>query len=115
MKTYNLLSAEKKALIVKEYLYGNVGYSTLAKKYDVSITSIHKWVRKSIHSKVENPSKPIESIHISGQEEPLSTDVNELQKQLKAALLENELLNAMIDIAKEQLKIDIRKKSGSKQ
>jgi hypothetical protein len=46
--------------------------------------------------------------------EPLPTDVKTLQEELRKAKLHNELLNAMIDIAEDQLKIDIRKKSGTK-
>lgn len=47
--------------------------------------------------------------------EELSTDVKLLQEELRKAKLHNKLLNAIIDIAEGQLKIDIRKKSGTKQ
>ena len=47
--------------------------------------------------------------------EELPTDVKQLQEELRKAKLHNKLLNAIIDIAEEQLKIDIRKKSGTKQ
>ena len=39
----------------------------------------------------------------------------ELQKQLEDAQMKNIALETMIDIAEEQLKITIRKKSGPKQ
>ena len=45
---------------------------------------------------------------------PLSNEVKQLQQELRKAQLHNKLLNAIIDIAEEQLKIDIRKKSGTK-
>jgi len=44
----------------------------------------------------------------------LPTDIKQLQHELRKARLENELLNAVIDIAEKELKVDIRKKSGSK-
>ena len=47
-------------------------------------------------------------------ETPLPTDVTQLQQELRKAQLKNKLLNAIIDIAEEQLEIDIRKKSGTK-
>ena len=47
--------------------------------------------------------------------EELPTDVKQLREELRKAKLHNKLLNAIIDIAEEQLKIDIRKKSGTKQ
>jgi hypothetical protein len=37
-----------------------------------------------------------------------------LQEELRKVKLQNELLNAIIDIAEDQLKINIRKKSGTK-
>ena len=46
--------------------------------------------------------------------EPLPSDVQQLQEELRKARLHNKLLNAMIDIAEEQLNIDIRKKSGTR-
>lgn len=39
----------------------------------------------------------------------------QLKKGLRKAQLHNKLLNAIIGISEEQLKIDIRKKSGTKQ
>ncbi|HEY6435006.1 MAG TPA: hypothetical protein VIY47_00320 [Ignavibacteriaceae bacterium] len=44
----------------------------------------------------------------------LPTEVKLLQEELRKSKLYNELLNTMIDIAEDQLKIDIRKKSGTK-
>ena len=46
---------------------------------------------------------------------PLPTDITELQRELAKERLKNQLLNAMIDIAEKELKIPIRKKSGTKQ
>jgi hypothetical protein len=40
--------------------------------------------------------------------------VKQLQEDLRKARLHNELLNAIIDIAEKELKIEIRKKSGTK-
>jgi hypothetical protein len=45
---------------------------------------------------------------------PLSTNEKLLQEELRKSKLHVELLNTMIDIAEDQLKISIRKKSGTK-
>lgn len=45
----------------------------------------------------------------------LEERIGELEKQLEAAQIKNVLTEVMIDIAEEQFKIDIRKKSGPKQ
>ncbi|MEI9943060.1 MAG: hypothetical protein WDN26_02465 [Chitinophagaceae bacterium] len=47
--------------------------------------------------------------------EVLSDEVAALKKELEKERLRNKLLTAMIDIAEEQLKIPIRKKSGTRQ
>jgi hypothetical protein len=44
----------------------------------------------------------------------MSSDVKRLRKELEEARLYNKLLNAMIDIAEDQMGIDIRKKRGAK-
>lgn len=51
----------------------------------------------------------------SEQPDQLPTDVKQLQEELRKAKLHNKLLNAIIDIAEDQLNIDIRKKPGTKQ
>jgi polyhydroxyalkanoate synthesis regulator phasin len=45
----------------------------------------------------------------------LQERIRELERQLEDAQIKNVLTETMIDIAEEQLKIDIRKKSGPKQ
>jgi hypothetical protein len=47
--------------------------------------------------------------------ETLQKQVRELEKQLENAQMKNVALETMIDVAEEQLKIKIRKKSGPKQ
>ena len=54
------------------------------------------------------------SIRRENVQEQLPSDVKQLQEELRKAKLHNELLNAMIDIAEDQLKINIRKKPGTK-
>ncbi len=96
--------------IIKEYLFGHLSYRELALKYGIPHKRIHVWVMKKQGKKTEK--KKVEE---SAEDSPMPTDVSALQKALREANLKNELLNAMIDIAEEQLKIDIRKKSGTKQ
>jgi transposase len=96
--------------IVNEYLFGHLSYRQLALKYGMPHKRIHHWVMKKQGKKAEK--KKVEE---SVDDSPMPTDIKQLQKALREANLKNELLNAMIDIAEEQLKIDIRKKSGTKQ
>jgi hypothetical protein len=44
----------------------------------------------------------------------MPTEMKRLQKELHEARLKNELLEAMIDIAEEQMGVQIRKKAGAR-
>jgi transposase-like protein len=103
-------TAQEKEAIIAEYLLGKKSYRQLGAQYNIDFRLIHSWVRKFQGKSVPKPKTQIQPISA----EPLPTDVKTLQEELRKAKLHNELLNAMIDIAEDQLKIDIRKKSGTK-
>ncbi len=99
-----------KEAIIAEYLAGEITYRKLGEKYGVDFSMIHLWVmRYQGKMKIPKPAIPEQL------ESKLPIEVKQLQAELRKAQLHNKLLNAMIDIAEEQLKIDIRKKSGTKQ
>src|SRR5690606_9281151 len=99
---------------IAEYLLGNTTYRKLEAKHGVDFRIIHQWVSK-FQGKVVNKTKPKTKLSNDHLNEALPTDVKRLQEELRKAKLHNQLLNAMIDIAEDQLKINIRKKSGTKQ
>ena len=100
--------------IIAEYLLGDTTYRKLGTKHGVDFRVIHHWVSR-FQGKLVKQSKPkIKSKAVLPQED-LPQDVKQLQEELRKSKLHNKLLNAIIDIAEEQLKIDIRKKSGTKQ
>lgn len=104
---------QEQEAIIAEYLLGDTTYRKLGAKHGVDFRIIHHWVTRFQGKPVKRKPK-IKSTDDLPQEE-LPTDVKQLQEELRKTKLHNKLLNAMIDIAEEQLKIDIRKKSGTKQ
>ena len=112
---------EKKIEAVREYLKGSVTLRELERKYGVSSSTIHRWVkeyegpkgRANRANEAGKGKKAWQSLVVKDTE--LSADVRRLRKELEEARLYNKLLNAMIDIAEEQFEIPIRKKSGAKQ
>ena len=96
----------EKEAIIAEYLTGENSYRKLGNKYGIDFRLIHSWVMK-YEGKKRKPS-PKQKAE-DADEMALPTDVKKLQAELR-----NKLLNAIIDIAEDQLKIDIRKKSGTK-
>lgn len=103
-------TVQEKEAIIAEYLMGETSYRNLEKIHGVDFRVIHSWVAK-FQGKIVRKEKHQKTIK---QSEQLPTDVKQLQEELRKAKLHNKLLNAIIDIAEEQLKIDIRKKSGTK-
>lgn len=108
-------SDQQKEAIVAEYFLGGKSFRSLGKKHQVDFTTIHSWVmnfkgKKSFKAKASQSVANADSTDFP----PLSTEVKVLQDELRMAKLHNELLNAIIDIAEVELKIDIRKKSGTK-
>ena len=101
----------EKEAIIAEYLTGNTSYRKIGIKYGIDFRLVHSWVMKYQGKKRKYISKPKET---KEQDIPVSNEVKQLQQELRKAQLHNKLLNAMIDIAEDQLKIDIRKKSGTK-
>ena len=105
-------NAEKES-IVTEYLLGNHTYRQLGKKHNIDFRIIHSWVMK-FKGKSKSPSpKPHLPVPESGLKK--SNEMLQLEEALRKEKLRNELLNTMIDIAETELKISIRKKSGTKQ
>ena len=113
MKKSDKTNQEQEAIIA-EYLLGDTTYRKLGAKHGVDFRAIHHWVTK-FQGKPVKRVKPKSKSDESHLKEELPTDVKQLQEELRKAKLHNKLLNAIIDIAEEQLKIDIRKKSGTKQ
>ena len=102
--------------VVKEYHLSNLSYGELARKHGLGVTQIRKWVLK-FSSDLEGETSPLPLMTPEEQKQ-----VEALQKQNEALLKKLELANLkitglemMIDSAEEELKVDIRKKSGTKQ
>ena len=100
----------KKEAIITEYLSGNLSLRQIGRKYDIDHKTIHHWIMK------HEGKKPIKKADPEPEPEnnELPSDIKELQEELRKAKLQNKLLNAIIDIAERELKVDIRKKSGTK-
>jgi len=109
------MGKETREKIIAEYLAGGTTYRKLQAKYGVDYRNIHQWVQKfKGNSKYfYKPPKPIlKEIHDG--EEDLPKDVKQLQAELRKTKLHNKLLEALLDIGKEQYNLDLRKKAGTK-
>jgi len=113
---------------VREYLEEGIPYRALAKKYNVSRSTINKWVlvHQGIHDiprshkqitydlqqkTLGKKSKQIIPEHQSELEKKIEL----LEKQLEWEKMRSMALDTMITVAERELQIDIRKKPGTKQ
>lgn len=107
---------ERRREVVEEYVNGVGSLRELARKYGLSSSRIHRWVKEAEAAggidEWERQRARGELTAKRSRELPGS--VKELQKELAEARLHNELLNAMIDIAEERMGVEIRKKPGAK-
>ena len=112
---------------IHEYLVEGKTYRQLAKKYDVSRSTINKWIliHQGIHDLPRSKRQHSYDLQqmtpkkIPKPQIPLHPDTEEkirqLEQQLAYEKLRADALDMMINIAEKQLNIDIRKKSGAQQ
>jgi transposase-like protein len=105
-----------KIAVARDYLTGNFSASQVAEKYNLPkgdvVHYFVKWYKKNygleLSQTVSSPPAPNEQRIDSQQQTNISQELSDAR--LKIAALE-----IMIQIAEQELGIDIRKKSGTKQ
>lgn len=117
----NNFSNEEKLGMIQEYLTTPVTMEYMCKKYHIGHSSIPRWMAIfGIPMPNEAPAQTMKTQDKAKEEKPVSNESLEAQlKALQAELdrekLKNLALTTMIEVAEEELHIDIRKKAGAKQ
>jgi len=104
--------------VVHDYINGKESALEIAARYGINRHNVTDWTHryrtgKQPFDEIPLPAMPIEQAEADQTE--LEKQNQELLKKLEQAHLKITGLEIMIDIAEEQLGIDIRKKSGAKQ
>ena len=118
VKRQNRYPNELKRKVAQEYLSGRFSYAVAAEEYGLANRSVVrefvKWYRRTTElSRTIEVETMAKSKSTNPAEVDLQKRIKELEAQLRMTNLKVEALETMIDIAEEQLHIDIRKKSGS--
>lgn len=117
----NHFTDEFKFQVIQEYLNTGISLAELKQKHGVrGNSSISNWMRKFGDSRVTDEQISIQKAMSKEEdktprERKLEAKVKELEKALEQERLRTLALNTMINIAERDLKISIRKKSGTKQ
>lgn len=102
--------------ITAEVDQGHITAMEARKKYNIkSLRTIHSWLYKWRHENANFCSTNEPEMDKKKKKQAKATIAPSMEKALEDAQLKIEALNTMIDVAEEQLKINIRKKSGTKQ
>ena len=103
-------------VVVGQYHANNLSMLEHAQKHNVTVSQLRGWVRKFSSDISEEIPTPLILTEQESQDLELLKKQNEdLAKKLSHAQMKITGLELMIDIAEEQLNIDIRKKPGTKQ
>ena len=105
----------QKRTIVTAIEQGRMSIKEAQTAYNIKTEKlIRNWLTQFKAEKVELCL--VKELAMAKKPRPISTSQAEaLQKALEEAEMKIKALNTLIDVAEEQLKIDIRKKSGAKQ
>ena len=117
MEEQKTFSKAEKRWIARELQSGRMTIGE-AKEHVVSISKnpealVKNWLKE--YSSDIDFTLPVMTEKEKAKLEAAHKRMRELEKQLEDAQMKNIALETMIDIAEEQLKITIRKKSGPKQ
>lgn len=120
-RTVNHFTDELKLKVVQEYLQTDQSRQQIMEKYNIRGGGcISGWMRKFGMSYPTHDQ--VKVVHLMAKESlktpheiELEQKLKELEKELEFEKLRTRALNTMIDVAEQELKIAIRKKSGAKQ
>lgn len=115
-------SDSEKLQIIGEFLESGESMDTFQTKYGMGHCTLSRWMIKFGMKTISPPPfivmkeklKSIPEVK-SLREQALEEKISKLEKELEAAKLKAEAYNALIEVAEEELGIDIRKKAGAKQ
>ena len=116
-RTFYTEEFRKKVLDV--YYGSEESIAQISERFDVNVETVRSWVFRS-NSERDKMSKLDETNNLTMKKEKTSSDdlekrIQALEKALEDERMRSICLDKMIDIAEQELKIDIRKKSGAKQ
>lgn len=112
MKKVKTYSDKFKKNVVNEVLSGRISIEGIKRKYGIGgSNTVPRWIRKHRASQCsftfmsKNEKKTVEQLQL---------EIEQLKLELDYEKLKSEAFHTMIDLAEDEFKIPIRKKSGAK-
>ena len=102
-------------MIAMRYSNGNESLSQIAKEYNIPKVYVSRWAKQfSSELALEQIVIPMTEQEEKDYEQ-LKKQIRSLKEKLEYAEIKNFALETMVDLAKSELGIDLRKNSGAKQ
>jgi transposase-like protein len=114
-KEMRYFSEEARRAIVKEIDEGNLSKAEASRKYEVSESSIYKWMHAySLHFRA-SLVKVVEHESDSKRNKKLEAELSEVYEALGRLQAKHTLLEKIVEIASSELGIDLKKKFVGRQ
>lgn len=109
LRQVRFFSEAVKRHVVTEIEKGKINVASASREYCVSSTTIYKWLTKYSRNLQSSKRIVVEMQSESKKSEDLQKRVLELEAALGRKQMEVDVLNRLIDVAKEELGVDIKK------
>lgn len=111
-KQVRFFSLDLKKYIVKQIESGGFSITQASREYEVSITTIYKWLYKYSINLKKGTRIVVEKDSVEKNVAQLKRQIKELEAALGRKSLQSDLYEIMIDLASKELKTDIKKNFG---
>ncbi|MBB5441409.1 transposase [Pedobacter sp. AK017] len=113
---YKSYSTAEKRTVVRAVASGGMTFKQAKIAFNITHESmIRRWAKDFKEENIDLSSFTPKEMPKKKADLTDNSELKALRKALEQEVLKNKALNTMIDIAEQQLKIDIRKKSGARQ
>lgn len=110
LRQARVFSEALKKKAVKDIETGKVSVSVVCREYDVSSTSVYKWLNKYSRHLQSGKKLVLQMDSEAYKTKELEKRIMELQAALGRKQLEVDFLNQMIEQGKKELGVDLKKK-----
>lgn len=110
LRQRRVFSESLKRHLVKQIESGKAAVLNVAREYDVSGSAVYVWLRKYSRSLPSSKTMVVQMESESYKTKELEKKIKDLEAALGRKQLEVDFLNKMIEIGKEELGIDLKKK-----
>ena len=109
LRPKRIFSDDLKKKIVSDIEKNKISLSSICREYSVSYSAVYKWINKYSRHLQSGKTMVVQMASEQYRSKELEKKVAELEAAVGRKQLEIDFLNKLIDIAGEELKVDLKK------